>query len=465
MKNSHILTGLFLFFLSFQFISCNNEPIGDDSLINPNPNDTLMQFRAKVNDREFLAFETTAIISEENTMLLTGKKESGEAITFKIYDVSPGTFNLSTSQSDRNVGIYSKRSSDSIPFTTSRSLGGEGVITLSNIDEENHTITGTFSFKGVRVKLDEDGEPILDDFGNPVTQRVTITDGVFVGIDYVIGEIDDDGGSGGTFPEDEFSVMVDGEEFEATSIEVSEPVVGGVDMIKIEARDADRRLIRLDIPKSLQVEQYDMVSISDGTMLIGIYKEPGEETLTSNPGTLTITEFDKVQGIFAATFRFTATDPLGDDPTVVEVTEGSVRIYFEGIPGAENHFSAKVDGADYEPEGVSVTRETINDYPRYVFNTVVGHRTMVLSFPQTISEGTYEMVDDTILGNEVSAAYWPLTGTSIPYYSESGTFTVTQFDRSQGTIEGTFSFTATDRAGQDPSVYEITQGEFFVILP
>ncbi|HBL78436.1 MAG TPA: hypothetical protein DDZ79_00045, partial [Aequorivita sp.] len=61
--------------------------------------------------------------------------------------------------------------------------------------------------------------------------------------------------------------------------------------------------------------------------------------------------------------------------------------------------------------------------------------------------------------------YTPEIGTSITYVSSPGTIVITNYDLANGIIEGLFNFSAVDATGQDPTVYQITGGEFLAVLP
>jgi hypothetical protein len=243
-------------------------------------------------------------------------------------------------------------------------------------------------------------------------------------------------------------------------------MVGDVHMIKIEALNAERQLMRIDVPRSLGVGTFNMVRISDGTKLIALYNAAGgAENLTSDPGTITITEFDLEAGVLKATFNFTGTDPLNQLPDVVEVTEGSFTAYFEGVPGANNTFTANIDGAAYAPDDLVVETSVVNQYPRVTITTTKDDKRMVLTFPLTVTEGTFEMGTEVVIGDEIVATYTPMVGTSITYVSIPGSLVITNYDLANGIIEGTFNFTGRDATGQDPTIYQITGGEFLVVLP
>lgn len=465
MKKLYLVKAVLLAFLAFQFYSCENEPLTgefpDDEQVEAGEG----QFRATIEGREFIADSSGAYLSSENELEITGKKSNGEMVILAITNAAVGSFNLNSDGTGPNVGIFFDGQPLSLPYASIADAGGSGQLKIIEMDTVAKTVTGTFSFVGVRIKLDSSGNPVLGNDGLPVMENLEITNGSFNSIPYV--EEDPGGGNGGgePDPDNEFFAKVDGVDFIADSIKVSEPIIGDIHMIKIEARATNRDLIRIDIPRSLGVGTFDMDFISDGTKLIALYKDSrGGENLTSNPGTITISQFDLEQGILKATFEFTATDPLGEDPRVVEITEGSFSAMFVGVPGANNMLRARIDGEAYEAETVEVGHSVVNQYPRITLTTQVGDQKIELSFPATLEEGTYEMTTSVSTGNEVVGIYVPVVGTSIQYFSNPGSFVITNFNREEGIVEGTFNFTAVDAAGQDPTEFLITAGEFLAVL-
>lgn len=468
MKKTNFLKGMLLFFVAFQFFSCENEPLTGNF---PDPQDQNPaedgQFRANVAGQLFIAEATSAFLSETNDFEITGTKSSGEKIVLSVADAAVGTFSLNWDGTGLNRGSYTDRYDLDNPYVSIGGAGGSGELTITEINTVSNTVSGTFKFFGVRIKLDSAGNPILDGNGIPVTEDIEVTNGAFNTIPYIVGDVDGDGdGDGeGENPLNEFFARVNGQDFIEETLIVTEPVNGNIHMIVIEAYNATRQLIRLDIPKTLGVGTFDMVNLSDGTKLIGLYNDNiGGDNLTSNPGTITITQFDLVEGILKGSFQFDGNDPLGNDPKQVRVRRGTFTIYFEGVPGANNRFQANIDGALYNPFLVDITSTAVNQYPRVNLSTTLNGKKMDLSFPTTIAVGIYQMVPEVTLGNEVVAVYYPVEGTSIPYFSENGTLEITSYDYLTGIVEGTFKFTAKDVPGQDPTQYEITDGEFLAIV-
>ncbi len=463
MKKVYLLKRIFLLLLIFQFLSCENEPLTGEFIIEEENPPGEGQFKAQIAGQEFIAASATAVMTTENELVITGSKPGGEDIVLAVSNAAIGSFNLSTGANNDNAGAYFDGSINMLPYLSAQSLGGSGQLQITALDTDAKTVSGTFSFVGFRIKVDANGDPVLDGDGNPVLESKEISRGAFNLIPYIL---DDTGGGGGGTPENEFFAKVDGVDFIADTISVTEPVIGNVHMIKIEARTAERQQIRIDIPRTLGVGTFDMVRISDGTQLIALYNAgDGSENLTSDPGTITITEFDLEAGVLRATFNFTGTDPLNQLPETVEITEGSLTAYFEGIPGANNAFLANIDGAAYSPDELLVETSIVNQYPRVTVTAIRDDQKMVLSFPLTVSPGSFEMGTEIVEGNEIVATYTPIVGTSITYVSSPGNLVITNYDIPTGIIEGNFTFTGRDATGQDPTIYQITGGEFLIVLP
>src|SRR5690606_11196147 len=134
-------------------------------------------------------------------------------------------------------------------------------------------------------------------------------------------------------------------------------------------------------------------------------------------------------------------------------------------PGANNMFIANVDGASYTPDEIVITTSIVNQYPRITITTTIGDQRMELTFPATITVGTFDMGMEIIDGDEIVAYYTPVVGTSITYVSSPGSLDITNYDILNGIIEGTFNFTAKDATGQDDTIYQITGCQFLIVLP
>ncbi len=466
MKKVQLFNWLLIAFVAIQFTSCENEPLEgvfpeDDDIINVEEGG----FIATIDGSEFIAESASGIMSSENTLILTGVTSSGVTIILTAEQVAVGVFDITAGLGNLNSGIYSN--DDNSPYISAGALGGSGSLYLSEIDEVGLTVSGTFSFTGVRLAFDDDGNPILDGDGNPVLDMVEITSGEFNKIAYVLDD------TGGEIPiEDEFFAKVDGVGFVPESITTTLNEYAGIKVVKIVAVNAEGAIMRIDVPEELGIGTFDMEALSDGTKLISLYNSnTGGENLTSNPGTITITKFNTNTGIIEATFSFTATDPIDLDPTINEITEGSFAIDYISVPGETvSTFTAEVDGNFFNPDSITVSETSFNGVSRFsitVIQTDVGtgmNQTMGLFFPTNIEVGTYEMTNQLIDGTEVFAQYSPDFGNSVIFRSNPGILTIVDYDEEAGIIEGTFSFTAVDILNQDESIYEVTNGEFTLEL-
>lgn len=452
MKITNILSALILSFFAVQFVSCEKDdsPSGFETPISDG------EFRAKINGSTFLASDTEAVM-DSTKLVLKGSKATGEEIQIIVANPMEGTFPISEATT---TAIYQDET-EAFPY-----MSIQGEITIDVLNPADSLVSGTFNFQAVRFLLDDNGMPVMGGDGMPQTEEINITDGGFQLTNLIVTA--DDGGSGGEpvepDPEHDFRARIDGRNFNPQRVLLSETTVGGVSMFKIEALTQEE-MIRIDVPRNLEVGAHDMVNMSDGTKPIGIYRAVNGVGLSSNPGKLTITEINLEEGLLTATFNFTANDPLERTTEEVEITNGSFTIYFDGVPGGNNILAAKVDGVDYNPNAVTVEKDVVNQYPIVRMKTTVEDQALEIQFPETIRVGTYTMTNEVRMGNEIIGQYTPEVGITISYYSLEGTFTVTEIDRQTGVVKGTFEFSATDSSGQDETVYEITDGTFSIILP
>ena len=209
-----------------------------------------------------------------------------------------------------------------------------------------------------------------------------------------------------------------------------------------------------------------MQSLSNGTNLIGLYNSnTGGENLTSNPGTIEITKFFIERGIIEATFNFTATDPLDIDPTIADITEGAFKIVY-GVPEPVSNFKAEIGGELFNPDTIDVVTSLYEETEIFIVTATDSEteQKIELFFPTNIELGTYEMSPSLIDGSEKVGEYTPNSSDAIIFSSMPGQFTISEFDIDSGIIEGTFSFTALDNDEVDPTVYEVTEGEFRLLI-
>lgn len=476
MKKLQLLNWMLIAFLALQFTSCTNEPLEGEFPQQDTSGEIVPgSFTALVNDVAFTAAFTTASVNVDGDFTITGVSSNNTAILLTASPLANGSYDLTLNPTNNDNGAsYFDVQSETFPFLTLGDIGGGGTLTITNYNETDLIISGTFNFIAARAALDADGEPITDANGDVIIQNASITQGVFTDIQMTFDENPgggDPGGGGGSedpVDVDQFFALVNGQEHEDQVLTTTLNTVGNDMVFKVEAQTATGSMMRIDIPFDMGIGTFDMEDgISDGTKLIGIYNPNiGGENLSSNPGSITFTEFDTQNGVIAASFSFTARDPLGEDPSVYQVTQGSFTVYFEGTePPALMPFKAVIDGADFEPSGVNDTLEITDQEVNgmnvtFITATLENGRTMKIGFPSdTITPGVYPMSTDLENGDQTIGLY-TREGSSIEFVSNPGVLTIESYDQETGDISATFSFTAVNPDGVDPTVIQITEGVF-----
>jgi len=476
MKKLQLLNWMFIAFLALQFTSCNNEPLEGQFPQQDNPGEIVPgSFAAIVNGVAFTAAFTTATVNVDGDFTITGVSSNNTAIVMTASPLATGSYDLTLNPTNNDNGAsYFDVQSETFPFLTLGELGGNGTLNMTAYNETDLIVSGTFNFVAARAVLDGDGNPIVDGNGDVIIENATITQGVFNDIQMTFDENpgggDPGGGDGSEDPVDvdEFFALVDGQEHVDQLLETTLNIIGDDMVFKVEAQTATGSMMRIDIPFDMGLGTFDMEDgISDGTKLIGIYNPNiGGENLSSNPGSITFTQFDTQSGIIEANFSFTARDPLGEDPSVYQVTQGSFTIYFEGTaPPALVPFKALIDGAVFEPSGVNDTLELAEQEINgmnvtFITATLENGRTMKIGFPSdTITPGEYPMSTEVANGDQTIGLYIR-EGSSIEFVSNPGVLTIDSYDQETGDISARFNFTATNPDGVDPTVIQITEGVF-----
>jgi hypothetical protein len=465
MKKFQLLNWMLVAFLAFQFSACEDEPLEGEFPQEEVNEAGEGEFVATVGGEAFMAESATAVMNDMNDMVIIGTRPTtGETITLVIENAAVGTFDITAGTGNENSGSYSDTSQQLNPYISAGVFGGSGQLNITEIDTDAFTVTGTFSFVGVRIQLDSEGNPVIDGDGNPVLETIAITNGAFNSI-----ELDINGGPGSPVgTNDDFFAKVDGIDFTpdlmlaATRVEI-----GGIPVINIVAVNAAGDQMRIDIPENTGTGTFAMESISDGTKLIGLYNAAGPgEALTSNPGTITITQFNTLAGLVEGTFAFTATDPLNQDPTVVEITEGTFSVHYEAAASNPNNsFIADIGGEAMGADFVDATEFDLSGVPTVTvrgYSSTSGEN-IEITFPKDLAPGSYDFVSEQIPGESVAIYQVTVGGTS--YVSTDGAIVVITNDLATGgTINAAFLFFAEDLSGTNPETFTITNGEFTVEL-
>ncbi len=465
MKNYRLWNWSLSALIAFSFFACDNEPLEGEFITDDGVE--VGGFTASVNG-EFFEAQTTSGQLSNGVLLLSGIDSSGNIIALTISNVGECTFDLTSAF---NISSFILNGQINDPYLTTAALGGSGTATIDSYDADALTVSGTFSFTGVRE--------ISDGAGGTTTESIVVSSGVFDSIPFSLingsaepNACDPNGGGGGTGvtdPDDSFYALVDGEEFVDTDFVSEEIMVGSNNIVKVTATNAAGAQIQFFIPPNLGVGTYDFEPIFNGSNLTVTYiSADGSESLTSSSGSITFNEFGLITGKIGATFSFTGTDPVGGSTTVIEVTEGVFNIdYLPSSGTTENIFTASIDGEDYVPNTIEIVLSPFQGKTLVNVTTIneTTNQSVSLVFPIDITVGNFDMSPFPDTGEEIIGIFNPDIGTSILFKSDPGVFTVTSYQYGNGVIEGSFVFSAIDPLGNNPNVYQITNGFFTLTIP
>lgn len=232
--------------------------------------------------------------------------------------------------------------------------------------------------------------------------------------------------------------------------------------------------ILLTVPEITAAGTFDL-SLGSTNDSFGTYVVTGEDGYLSEAenggsGQLIITKFDLENNLISGTFEFTAirhnvVDPQNSFIETVVISNGSftdVEMIIDDIPGnANNSLSAMVDGVNYIPSSVHAQVVTMSGQSNIMVtsNNTTTNQNVSLTIPSDVTVGTHSFT--SMPGSGINGNYSPDIGNSNIYFvSISGSITITNYDVANGTMEGTFFFTAGDFMQQDPATFEITNGVF-----
>lgn len=466
MKNKILLRCTLLALIVFSFFACENEPLEGEFLPpNPAPIGGLI---AKIDGVDFQSSQVVAIYSNGG-ILISAVNSEGRAIGLGFLQLGICDYDLSQSSSGSVV------ETDQVTYS---SLGVSGTATITTLDQNSLTLTGSFEFEA----------EVFDITGQNVsTERRVVTEGFFNQIPFenlqgdtielidcsLINDapdpIDPDPNPIPTDPIASCNFDVDGVEFIIVEITAELIMVGNNEVIRVIAKDEINRKIEFLIPRELGVGTFAMSPIFDGTALVASYDEAqGGEPLTSTDGFMTFTEFGQFTGKLEATFDFTARDPFGVDPRVRIISNGVLVVDFLPDSGTvPNEFVATIDGEEYLPEVIEITKQPVGEFTVVNLTTInnTENRGVSLSFPIDIQPLEYSMAPFVEVGDEKVGIYNPDIGNSILFKSdETGTLRILSYQYSNGVVEGRFSYLATDPLGNDPQQFLI-EGSFVITIP
>ena len=268
------------------------------------------EFFAKVDGIDFIPESITTTLNEYadiNVVKIVAVNADGAIMRIDIpEELGVGTFAMEAlSDGTKLISLYNSNT------------GGEnltsnpGTITITKFNTNTGVIEATFAFTAT--------DPINVD---PTVNEVT--EGSFA-VDYV-------GTPGDTATN--FTADVDGVFFNPDSITITESSFNGVSRINITVIQTDvatgiNQTMGIYFPTDIEVGTYELTNqLIDGTESFAQYSPDFGNSVTfrSNPGVLTIVDYDQEAGIIEGTFSFLAVDILNQDPAIYEVTTGEFTL-------------------------------------------------------------------------------------------------------------------------------------------
>jgi hypothetical protein len=252
--------------------------------------DAPTEFYADVDGLPFIAGNDTAgavFIEATNTLVIQGNNND-RIIQIHIINPELGTYDLGAASSTETRASYTINGQD--PYSTLISEGGSGTVTLTALDFENNSVSGTFSFVAGR---------------NDGAETVSIENGFFNNLNIGAGLPGDD---------DFLIAFIDGVSFSADDITIITTDIIAIQGVKTSSGEA----IFFTFPTDLATGTY---SLTFNGEINGEYFD-GETTYGSQTGLLVLLENSAEFIRFA--FNFQTAEMQGGEIIHV-ISEGSFQ--------------------------------------------------------------------------------------------------------------------------------------------
>lgn len=304
MKNIKHLAGIFLILTAFTFTSCDNEPIDPNIDLDDfeNPVNGPAVFKADFNGETWNSTMSQAVISN-NLISIGAAKADGSAFSILISGNTTGTY-----PANQNIVAYTPAGSEYGYWSLNMENESEntGSVVITSINMTNHTISGTFSFKGYWSDTLTTG--ILP---------VQFTNGVFTNIPFTT-----------TAPvsNDSFSAKFDGVDFVEDQIDVvqrlaDEAPFNPVEISIVGSKNANDDSIGIIVPYNLGVGTFTFDENSEfyggGAVINGVLYNATSGSITIISKTAT-----RIKGTFSySAYNFTTN-------TTKQVTDGTFDVEY-----------------------------------------------------------------------------------------------------------------------------------------
>lgn len=261
-------------------------------------------FQVDFDGQTYVADVVSATIIDDVINITGLRGPNDENVTLTVFGNSTGTYQLgvTNNQVELNGAAYIEPNNDGTGVFVALTDGvtSQGELVITEIDEANLTMSGTFQFTGVNVNTEEVKE---------------FTNGVFIEIPYNDGLVGND---------NTFFAKVDGAEFVEDVVNGVNVSAGGTSSIAISATKNNGQTIGLFFNTDVTPGDYSFGGF--GGIPLAQYNV-GTTSLNIGSGTFTIITHDVANKHIVGTFEFTAT-PFGSTGSNYEITEGSFDVVY-----------------------------------------------------------------------------------------------------------------------------------------
>ena len=286
--------------LSVSVVSCSKEKSTESGQGGP----VTGTLKMKIDGQQWVANKAAGATMVAGLIAIQGLSNDDRAFDITLEDHGIATYQLDNQSLNGAILTDANGANGGEGYTTNQGNPGDagGTVTITKIDQTNKTMSGTFTFKMYRESD---------------SKQVTITEGVFENLKYST-EVPPNAGA-----DADFKVKIDGTLW--TGQVVSGTAFNG-QLIISAAESNISKSVGLTMPANVTPGTYSFSSL--GTYM-GIYNygsATSPTTLTSESGTLTITEHNTSTKTIKGTFSFVAKPLLGG--TAVQFTEGSFTVKY-----------------------------------------------------------------------------------------------------------------------------------------
>lgn len=316
MKRFKFLSVCFIVFSAF-LTSCSGdvEPLDPAVILNPDPsNPTSGVLKVDIDGQTFIATTTQAVVNSTAISISGLRAPNGDfvQITLPAPLNQVGTYTWDEALASNTVLGLIYSTSGSLGYVTAPQEGGDfsefpeyvdtATITVSEIDAENKTISGTFQFTGGR----------FSDAGDLETK--TFTNGSFTNISFAGDIVAPSNNS--------FFAKIDGIDFNPTTVTANKLT----DLLYIIGKKETIENISVVVPINIAPGTYEMDIFGD-YKAIYIKDSSSTGTFNSDEGTLTIISHDMAAKKIKGTFNFIG----GSFMTTLEhtITDGTFEVTYQ----------------------------------------------------------------------------------------------------------------------------------------